>query len=48
MAINRLTRDQILIRALDLADSAVLDTKDRPAGTIVAAALSIGWLQEAL
>lgn len=48
MAMNRLTRDQILIRALDLADSAVLDTKDRPSATIVSTALSIGWLQEAL
>lgn len=48
MAMNRLTRDQILIRALDLADSAVLDNKDRPAGTIVSTALSIGWLQECL
>lgn len=48
MAMNRLTRDDILKRALDLADSAVLDAKDRPAGTIVSTALSIGWLQEAL
>lgn len=48
MATNRLQRDQILIRALDLLDSAVLDNKDRPAGTIVSTALSIGWLQEAL
>jgi len=45
---NRLNRDQILIRALDLADSSVLDLKDRPAGTIVASAFTIGWLQEAL
>jgi hypothetical protein len=48
MAMNRLTRDQILIRALDLADSAVLDNHDRPAATIVSTAFTIGWLQEAL
>jgi hypothetical protein len=48
MAMNRLTRDQILIRALDLADSAVLDNHDRPSGTILSSAFSIGWLQEAL
>jgi len=46
MAMNRLQRDQILNRALDRLDSAVLDAKDRPAGTIVPAALSITWLQE--
>ena len=45
---NRLTRDQVLIRALDLIDSARLDEKDRPSATIVAGALSIGWLQDAL
>lgn len=45
---NRLTRDQILIRGLDLIDSPRLDEKDRPAGTIVAGALSLGWLQDAL
>jgi hypothetical protein len=45
---NRLNRDQILIRALDLLDSSALDAKDRPSGTIVSTALSIGWLQEAL
>lgn len=48
MAMNRLQRDQILIRALDLADSAILDNKERPSGTIVSTALSIGWLQEAI
>lgn len=48
MAMNRLTRDQILVRALDLTDSSVLDNKDRPAGTIVAGAYTIGWLQEVL
>jgi hypothetical protein len=46
--INRLNRDQILIRALDLLDSSALDAKDRPSGTIVSTALTIGWLQEAL
>ena len=48
MAMNRLNRDEILIRALDRLDSAVLDAKDRPAGTIVAGAFSITWLQEAV
>ncbi len=48
MAMNRLQRDQILGRALDRLDSAVLDTKDRPAGTILTTALSITWLQEAV
>lgn len=45
---NRLTRDQILVRGLGLIDSPRLDEKDRPAGTIVATALSLGWLQDAL
>jgi hypothetical protein len=46
--LNRLTRDQILTRALNLIDSARLDEKDRPNSTIVAAALSLGWLQDGL
>lgn len=45
---NRLTRDDILNRALDMIDSSSLDTKDRPGGVIQANALSIGWLQDAL
>ena len=44
----RLNRDAILIRALDMLDSSVLDVKDRPSSTIVAGALSIGWLQDGL
>jgi len=48
MAINRLNRDQILQRALNLADSPTLDLKDRPGGLIQVNALSITWLQEAL
>ncbi|KKK60596.1 hypothetical protein LCGC14_3022770, partial [marine sediment metagenome] len=48
MAINRLNRDTILGRGLDLADSSALDDKDRPLGTIVSGALSITWLQEAI
>jgi len=49
MAINRLDRDTIINRALDLADSAVLDAKDRPSNPVLATgALSISWLQEAL
>ena len=48
MAQNRLTRDDILNRALNLADSPALDAKDRPIGTILSTALSVGWLQDAL
>jgi len=49
MALNRLDRDTIINRALDLADSAVLDAKDRPSNPVLATgALSISWLQEAL
>ena len=49
MSMNRLTRDTIINRALDLADSSVLDAKDRPSSpTIESDALSITWLQEAL
>lgn len=45
---GRLTRDNILISALDMLDSAVLDAKDRPSASIVAGAFSIQWLQEGL
>ena len=49
MAMNRLDRNTIINRALDLADSSVLDAKDRPSSpTIESDALSITWLQEAL
>jgi len=49
MAMNRLDRDTIINRALDLADSSVLDEKDRPSSpTIATGALSITWLQEAI
>ena len=49
MAMNRLTRDTIINRALDLADSSVLDVKDRPSSPVIESdALSITWLQEAL
>jgi len=48
MAINRLNRDDILNNALDDMDSSVLNEKDRPNGIIVANALSIKWLQQAL
>lgn len=47
-AVNRLNRDEILLRALDLADSSVMDQKDRPAGVIVPTAFTIPWLQEAV
>src|SRR5262249_16747908 len=45
---NWLTRDQICLRALDLADVPSLDTNDRPAGTLLAAAFSAEWLQEGI
>jgi hypothetical protein len=48
---NRLTRDQVLHRALDMIDAPVLDERDRPGGrgaAIAAGAMSIGWLQDAL
>ncbi len=45
---NRLTRDQILIRALDNVDSPTLNAKERPSGSILPTAMSIGWLQEGL
>lgn len=45
---NRLTRDGVINRALDLADSPTLDAKDRPSGTVLATALSVGWLQDGL
>lgn len=45
---NRLTRDAILQRALNFADSPSLDAKDRPEGTILSGALSVSFLQEAL
>ena len=48
MPVNRRSRDQILIEALDLADLPELDQHDRPSATIVAAAFSINWLQRCL
>ncbi|KKK73690.1 hypothetical protein LCGC14_2891300, partial [marine sediment metagenome] len=49
MAMNRLQRDEIINKALDLADSPVLDAKDRPSSpTIESSALSLDWLQEVL
>lgn len=49
MASNRLTRDQIINKALDLADSPSLDAHDRPSNpTISASAFCLDWLQEGL
>ena len=48
MPVNRLTRDQLLIQALDMADMPELDQHDRPSVTIDSAAFSINWLQRAL
>jgi hypothetical protein len=45
---NRLQRDQILTRALDMVGSIHLDTKERPTGTIDSGAQSINWLQDAI
>lgn len=43
-----LTRDAILGRALDMVGAPALNTNDRPAGTILSSALSVGWLQDIL
>lgn len=48
MAMNRLSRDQIINRGLDMVDSSPLDLKDRPGGVLLNTAMSIGWLQDAL
>lgn len=49
MAMNRLTRDNILLKGMALADIPSLDAHDQPTpGTITATAFSIDWLQEAL
>ena len=48
MPVNRLTRDQVLAQALDMADLPELDNLDRPAGTILSTARSIPWLQRCL
>ena len=45
---NRLTRDQIILRALDMIDSATLDNHDRPSGTVISTAYAINWLQDAI
>lgn len=48
---NRLSRDQILHRALDLTDSAGLNAKERPGdppATLSPNAMSVGWLQDGL
>lgn len=45
---NRLTRDQIITRALDMADAPTLNAKERPSGAILPTAMSIGWLQDGL
>jgi hypothetical protein len=45
---NRLTRDVLLIQALDLADLPTLDNHDRSTGSIDPAAFCISWLQDAL
>lgn len=48
MAANRLTRDQIINRALDMVDSAALNQKERPGGALHQNAMSISWLQDGL
>lgn len=45
---NRLTRDSICLRALDLADVPSLDTNDRPSGSIQSGAFTVEWLQEGI
>ena len=47
MAVNRLTRDQIIGKALDLADSPTLDEKNRSDGSAIdTTAPAIEWLQQ--
>lgn len=48
MSQNRMTRDEIISRGLDMVDSPALSQKERPEGLIQQNALSIGWLQDAL
>ena len=48
MPINRLSRDNIIIQALDMADLPELNQHDRPAGTVAATAFAINWLQRAV
>lgn len=45
---NRLSRDEILHTALDMADIPTLDAKDRPDGVLLPRAISIQWLQQAM
>lgn len=45
---NRHNRDEILHRALNLADSPSLDEKDRPGGAILDAAITLGFLQDGI
>ena len=45
---NRLTRDQIITRALDMTDSPTLDAKERPDGVTITGTLATGWLQDGL
>ena len=48
MGTNRLSRDEILLRALDLIDSPSLDQKARPGNVLDAQSFLIGWLQDGL
>jgi len=48
VSVNVLSRDAILIQALDMADLPELNQHDRPAGTIASTAFSINWLQRAV
>lgn len=45
---NRLTRDDILDRALNRIDSASLSQKDRPGGVISPNAMCLTWLQDGI
>lgn len=48
MSQNRMTRNEILERALDMVDSPALSQKERPEGIVQQDAMCIGWLQDAL
>ena len=45
---NRLSRDEIIHTALDMADLPTLNMKDRPEGILLPNAISIQWLQQAM
>lgn len=45
---NRLDRDSLIKRALNILDNPALDAKNRPTGSVVSTAPMIEWLQDGL